>query len=387
MSYTNWSEIEGLERAWNSLLAQSSARTIFLSWEWVQAWWSAFGARRGLVLLTCIDSEGTLVAIAPLQRTWEETGPRVFGWLLRLVGDGIGGSENLDWVVREGYEAAAVSAFVDWLDQHRSLWDAIGLNTVPATSPVMAAVRAELRRRGWRQVERPGTGYVRRLPESWEALLASLSKNKRTQISTRLRKLQDRFSVRVRRCERLEELPECLEHLMSLHQKRWGLRGEAGSFALEQKRTFYLEMAQKLLLRGWLDFWLLELDGKTVAAEFGFHYSGTYSFLQAGFDPEFASYSVGVVLRAHIMQELIARGLREYDFLGGDDQYKHSWGAESRNYVFLSCARPYTRAAVGLVLDISVEKTKNWLRTRTPKVVWQTIRGAYRRLIPPGSAR
>ena len=383
-SYSSWREVAGLEAAWNELLAYSATRTIFLTWEWIQAWWSAFGARRGLVLLTCTDARGSVVAVAPLQRTWEELGPGISGWLLRLVGDGIGGSENLDWVVREGYEAQVVRAMLDWLDEHRSLWDSISLNTVPATSPVIAAMRQELGRRGWRQVEHRSIGYARHLPDSWEMLLASLSKNKRAQISMRMRKVQTRFAVRVRCCECAEELPECLEHLFRLHQKRWELRGKAGSFALEQKRAFYLEMAKSLLQRGWLDFWLLELNGKTVAAEFGFHYEGTYSFLQAGFDPEYAPYSVGVVLRAHIMQELIRRGLREYDFLGGDDHYKQSWGAASRTYIFLSCARPFTRAAIGLVLDFAAENTRNWLRVHTPRPIWQLLKHSYLRLKKAG---
>jgi len=385
--YSSWNEAEDLESVWNELLAQSAARTIFLTWEWMQAWWKAFGGGRGLVLLTCADADENLVAIVPLQRTWEEIGPRVFGWLLRLVGDGIGGSENLDWLVREGHEAFAVRAVFDWLDQQRSLWDAISLNTVPATSPVIAAVRWELAQRGWRQVERSGTGYARQLPESWEALLASLSKNKRTQVNTRWRKLHSQFSVQAHRCARPEELPECLEHLFRLHQMRWTLRGEEGSFALEQKQTFYYEMAKRLLERGWLDFWLLEVNGRTVAAEFGFHYDGTYSFLQAGFDPEYAPLSVGVVLRSYIMQDLIVRGLREYDFLGGEDHYKQSWGATSRPYVFLSCARPFTRAAMGLVVDITAEKTKLWLRTHIPRPIWEVMKYAYLGLKKAGRAK
>src|SRR2546426_10875741 len=79
-------------------------------------------------------------------------------------------------------------------------------------------------------------------------------------------------------------------------------------------------MGLRLLARGCLAFLFLALDGKSVAAEFGFTYDGMYSFLQAGFDPDYWSYGVGRVLRALIMQELIRRGVRVYDFLGGEDR-------------------------------------------------------------------
>jgi CelD/BcsL family acetyltransferase involved in cellulose biosynthesis len=385
--YANWDEAEVLERAWNELLAQSAARTIFLTWEWMKAWWGAFGAHRDLVLLTLTDTDGKLAVIVPFQRTWEKLGPRNSGWLLRLAGDGIGGSENLDWIVREGCEGAAVRAIADWLDQNKSYWDSIRLDTVPGASPVLSALKEELCQREWRQVERHSTGYSLHLPESWEELMVSLPKNMRAQINRRVRKLNKQFSVRVRRCERLEEVPQFLDYLFELHQKRWELRGKEGSFVLEQKRSFYAEMAMRFLLAGWLDFWLLEVDGRTAAVEFGFHYNGVYSFLQAGFDPQFAEYSAGVVLRAQIMKELIQRGLREYDFLGGDDEYKQHWAPATRSYVSLSIARPYTLAAAGLALEITQEKAKEWLRTHTPKPLWSAAKVAYQRLNPSASPR
>src|SRR3989449_1217898 len=216
----SWDDIAGLEHTWNKLLAGSASRTVFLTWEWVQAWWRAFGSTRHLVLLTCRDAGGDLVAIVPLQRTWENIGPGMSGWMLRLVGDGIGGSENLDWIVRRGHEAAAVRAVLDWLEENRSEWDTLELNTVPAHSPVAAAPRHELAVRRWGLIVHEGMGYFRWLPDNWEAFVASLPRNMRAQIRSRLRRVQSRFTLQLRRCESLEELPECLAHLYSLHTKR-----------------------------------------------------------------------------------------------------------------------------------------------------------------------
>jgi len=373
----SWEDIAGLEHTWNKLLASSASQTVFLTWEWVQAWWRAFGSTRHLVLLTCRDAEGDLVAIVPLQRTWENIGPGMSGWMLRLVGDGIGGSENLDWIVRRGHEAAAVRAVLDWLEENRSEWDTLELNTVPAHSPVAAALRHELAVRRWRLVVHESSGYFLRLPDNWETCRASLRKNFRTLLARRIRKLQSSFAVRVRRCETLEELPGCLEQLFLLHAKRWQLRGQKGSFALQQKRAFYAEMGKRLLERGWLDFWLLELDGKTVAAEFGFTYDGMYSFLQAGFDPDYWSYGVGRVLRALIMQELIRRDVRVYDFLGGEDDYKRQWNPERSTYLQILCARPISRGALSILLDEAAVRTKKWLRAHIPNKLWSALKQSY----------
>ena len=373
----SWDEIKSFEQAWNELLAASDSQTIFLTWEWVQAWWRAFGSTRHLVLLTCRDAEGDLVAIVPLQRTWENIGPGMSGWMLRLVGDDIGGSENLDWIVRRGREAAAVRAVLDWLEENRSEWDTLELNTVPAHSPVAAALRHELAVRRWRLIVHEGVGYFRWLPDNWEAFVASLPRNMRAQIRSRLRRVQSRFTLQLRRCESLEELPECLAHLYSLHTKRWQLRGKSGSFDLTEKRIFYTEMGKRFLERGWLDFWQLDLDGQTVAVEFGFHHDTIYSFLQAGFDPDYAAYSVGRVLRCLIIEELIRRGIRGYDFLGGADEYKQRYGAQRLTYLSLASARPHSWGAAGLALRDGADKSKAWLRARLHEKLWAMLKRAY----------
>ena len=75
-------------------------------------------------------------------------------------------------------------------------------------------------------------------------------------------------------------------------------------------------MAGQFLARGWLEFWLLRLSGRVVAAEFGFCRDRLYSYLQGGFDPDYSAYRVGLVLRAMVVRELIGRGVCCYDFLG-----------------------------------------------------------------------
>ena len=39
---TEW---ERLKPVWNALLAESASATTFLTWEWLTAWWSAYGMR------------------------------------------------------------------------------------------------------------------------------------------------------------------------------------------------------------------------------------------------------------------------------------------------------------------------------------------------------
>ncbi len=378
-AFQTWDEIGELRPAWEALLAESASQTIFLTWEWLKAWWDAYGASRRLLFLTGWDSDRRLAGIAPLYRSRREAGAAAVE-VLQLLGDGSTDSDNLDFLVQRGREPAFLQAVLDWLAQHSAEWDILELNTVPEQSPVATAFQNGLLERHWHCWRRETDHDVIPLPPTWDAYLQNVSKNMRSSINSKLRRLEKRYPVRLRRCEALRELDSSLEKLYEMHASRWRLRDEPGSFRLPERRKFYSQVARDFLDRGWLDFWLLDCADHMVAAEFGFHYGETYFFLQSGFDSGYASESVGFVQKALVLRELIGKGLRYYDFLGGGDPYKSRWGAVRSAYLHLCCARPRSRGAMYLGLARSAERGKTWLRSRLPEPARKILRGAVRRL-------
>ncbi|MBI4542783.1 MAG: GNAT family N-acetyltransferase, partial [Gemmatimonadetes bacterium] len=261
----SWDETPVLHPGWNELLASSASRTVFLTREWLQAWWDAYGGARELMLLVCLDDGGSVVGVAPLFRARRRVGP---GWSLRIVrllGDGGGDSDNLDFIAREGCEAEVVRVVVDYLADHASEWDLLELNHVPAESAIAKALEPEVATRGWRGVAREAPRRVIRLSQTWEGHLGKLSKKMRREANHDVRRLEGLHHVGLRRCESEAELPSCLEALFRLDAARWGLRGEAGNFGLPQRRGFYAEVARRFLAAGRLDFWLLDVDGRPAA--------------------------------------------------------------------------------------------------------------------------
>jgi CelD/BcsL family acetyltransferase involved in cellulose biosynthesis len=291
-----------------------------------------------------------------------------------LMGDGSHDSDNLDLPVRPAWEAEFSQTVFEWMEQQSSAWDVCQLRTLPAHSPVGNRLLNLLKARGWKTFVSSRPQSVVELPNTWEAYLKRLSSKERGKIGLRARRLEKKYHIEIRKCTEESELDVALKALFELHGKHWQLRGLPGTLHAPERRRFYRELAGLLLACQRLEMWLLEADGKIVATQFGLRYGNTVFSLQEGFDPEYSADSVGYVLRSQVLKNLIAAGIRKYDFLGGADDSKLRWGAEVRNYLNLEFARPWTRGSVHLQLKYKTSETKAWLREYLPAAAWQTLK-------------
>ena len=371
--YQSLEQLETLRPAWAELLAEFPSATTFSSWEWLAPWWRAFGESRELLALAFLDDSGKLVGLAPLQISRRHV-PLFFPLrVLGLWGDDSSDSDNLDIPVLPGYEALVVAALVEFLQREAARWDVCEFNTMPAESPVAAELVARLGERGWTSYRSQRVALAISLPETWEMYLRRLSSKERGKIAYYRNRLQKKYRTRFYRCQSGEEVFARLESLFALHRKRWQIQGQMGSFASTTRCRFYQEMAGLLAGHDELEFWLLDLDGKPAAAQFGFRHRDTVFQLQEGFDPAYFSDSVGYVLRAHVLEQLIARGVRRYDFLAGEAESKARWATEASYYLNQHFARPFSAGAAWLRAIHAKTESKEWLREHLPSDAWQVL--------------
>jgi len=366
--------LDHLRPEWDALLGEYPPSTVFSTYEWLVPWWRAFGGADRLQVLAFRDASSILVGLAPLALTTRRAFP-VSLRLLRLMGDGSHDSDNLDLPVRAGCEMAVNQALLRWMQQNATLWDICELNTLPSHSAAGTRLLQNLKENRWKCFTSTRPQTVVELAESWESHLKGISSKERGKIGLRTRRLEKKYEVRIRRCEQVSEIDFMLQALFDLHAKHWQLRGLPGTLHSPARRTFYAELARLLLSRQRLEFWVLELQGKIVATQFGLRYGTTVFSLQEGFDPDHAADSVGYVLRGQVLKQLIANGVRRYDFLGGTDESKMRWGGELRNYLNVHFARPLSRGSLHLTLRNKSRDTKEWLRSHLPAGAWASLKG------------
>ena len=315
-----------LRRQWGELMELSLSDTIFLTWEWVSAWWEAYGIPGELNILLAFDEKDVLRGIAPLRRRTIRRYGRDYP-TLSFIGDGSADSDYLDFVIRAGDEAVVLEAFSGyWQDQLRR-GTLLTLNTIPDSSPNLPVLRELGNRSGmvWSETAEPCS--VVRMAGDWQAYLKQLAPRFRTKVRSVLRNLESRSEASFSFCERADELDRLLPALFDLHQRRWAKASKPGVFRGEQKRLFYRLLSPLLLERGWLGFSSVEWNGQIISSQYGFRYRNRYLQLQEGYDPACEHLNPGAGLRAWSIQQLLKDGVTEYDFLGGTGRHKSDWGA------------------------------------------------------------
>jgi peptidoglycan/xylan/chitin deacetylase (PgdA/CDA1 family)/CelD/BcsL family acetyltransferase involved in cellulose biosynthesis len=348
--------LQELRPAWEALLEESASATIFLTWEWVTAWWEAYGAADEMEILLAYDDAGTLRGIAPLRRSRMKRYGRSVE-TLSFMGDDSWDSDYLDFISARGHEKAVMEAFGARLAGRVERGVVLRLNEIPEGSPNLEHLRK------WAHPGRPSAGYGQagrplgppappklwresatpcgtvRLPDTWDEYLKVLRPRFRTKVRSVLRDLEGRPGVKFGFCQSAEEAARHLEPLFDLHTRRWISGGQPGVFHWEAKREFYRRVSPLLAGRGRLRFSWLEWNGRVLACQYGFTYGATYFQLQEGYEPASEHWNAGIGLRAWSIRRLMEEGVREYDFLGGMGRHKSDWGAETKQSVQVLAAR------------------------------------------------
>jgi CelD/BcsL family acetyltransferase involved in cellulose biosynthesis len=345
----------------------------FRSWTWLSHWWRHYGPendtdalRTRLAVLGVFDDTGLLIGVAP----WYLESSAVHGRVLRPLGSGEVCSDYVSVLCYPAAEAVVVEALAEYLvenalsDDPAGLhWDLLELDGVDAEDPTVADLVNSLSASGCTVHRRPGMNcWQLELPVDWDSYVASLGKNMRRDVRRLERELLHTDRVTLHSIARLDELPEAMNILVELHQRRRQMLGEEGCFASARFLGFYRDVVPELLLRGQVQFYWLELDGRPVAAEFQLVGNGMLYFYQAGVDPAAMEHQPGKLINVAILRQAIERGYRGFDFLRGDEPYKARFGARPRPSVEF---RVIPRRAVAQLrhnLWLAGDNLKQWVK-------------------------
>jgi CelD/BcsL family acetyltransferase involved in cellulose biosynthesis/peptidoglycan/xylan/chitin deacetylase (PgdA/CDA1 family) len=370
--HQEWEDVRALSPRWNELLCASAADTVFLTWEWTNAWWASYAQGRQPFVLSAWDN-GELVGLAPFYldclRRWGRS------WkYLRLIGDGSNDSDYLDCFALRGLERETTRAFAGFLAECQDRWNWLDLHGPRTESPTIAGWVERAREQGWEWALEKIPCATLKLPQHWDEFLQQLKPRFRTKVRSCLSFFEGNLGSTPLECASSSELDGWLEQLFDLHTRRWLEKAQPGVFGNPAKRDFYRRISKAMLERGWLAFHRLSWGDRPLALQYGFRYHNRFWLLQEGYDPGFENLRPGLALRGWLMRNWIANGCEEYDFLAGDSPYKLEWGAQVHWCVRLRVASAPSAAWAAFRQDQLAGRLKQRVRPLVPEPVLSLCR-------------
>lgn len=309
---------------WNSLLSRDSTHRIFQTPLWHQIWWAELGNQDQL-RLTSLRSDGALVGIAPL--TFHDN-------TLTFLGD-TDLWDYHDFVVDAHSAVEFYPILFDFL--RTQPWASIDLRSLPEGSSALTHLPNLARENGYATqitLEDVSPGLV--LPSSWDTYLETLSKKDRHELRRKFRRLEGQEAYTCYAIDDVSSLQEALDDFFVLMR---GSRQDKSIFLTPEREKFFRSMARELALQGMLKLFFLEISGNRVASALTFDYGDTIFLYNSGYNTQYSSLSVGLILKATCLRHAIETGKRYFDFLRGNEPYKYHLGAVDLNLYRLTIQR------------------------------------------------
>ena len=324
---------------WNRLYQQSAPRNPFLSGEWTQAYLDTLG-RDTELFVVAIRSGGRLIGVAPL-RIESRGGFRV----LRFITEDR--SDYLGFLCSKGFPAVSQD-LVNTILAHSSQWDVALLEHLADDYSGLAKIQFPRSvRPHWTLAT---TARYTAADVDWEELHEigpSWLKRTRKRLP---RFLRDGWAL-----ERFTgtEAVARLDQVAAIETRSWKadenvMRLQPGGGQELLRRSF-----ETLGEHGEIQLWMASLEGRPAAYRIDFLLADRVWIYQLGYDQAFHRASVGSFLGYVANEQAWRSGIREYDYLSGDEPYKVERTLDSRKIRHLAIHSRTMRGRAAFALLIA----------------------------------
>ena len=318
----SFDEIRG---EWLDLLARCPVNTFYLMPQWQEIWWDSFRDHREMAGFYLQRPEG-VTAIASLARQ---------GAGLSFVGNTETFDYN-DFMIRPGWEADFFDTLLGWLEGGD--FQDLELPSLIEYSPTLEYLPDLARGKGYSvEITEEDVTPGLELPDNWDAYLAGLSKKNRHELRRKLRRLEGVEGWRCYSVQEPEPVAARLDDFLTLMRRS---DPEKAAYMTAEREAFFRRITRRTAELDMLRLYFLEMDGQDVAASLCFDYNGTRFLYNSGYNPEYAYYSVGLLLNALCLRDAIEQGKTYFDFLRGPEPYKYHLGGLNRTIYRMVVSKP-----------------------------------------------
>lgn len=347
-----------LRAAWNDLCARAIRRTPTLTFEWLSAWWDAFGNDDELAIVIVRERERILAAV-PLMRTMLSLG----GIRWRVAASLTNNHSQIAGVLLSERPKECIDAILDHLRASWAPWHMLRLADFCEGNASFQSFTGRLSARKWPYLVQPKrTAAVLTIDGEWDDYVAALGKRFRESMRRKARKAS-RSGATATVHSSAEDTDVLIDRAFDVASRSWKHERGSAIMSTEPLRRFYRNLARNSGRAGWLRMAFLSQERVDVGFELNLDYAGERYDLKMGFDEKYRWLSPGVVLRQHVLKNAFDEGLRKFHFLGDQEPHKDHWASEWEQYSLLTV---FGRG----ILPKALYLTNGVLRERARRLRW-----------------
>ena len=319
-------DIAALEAEWRAF-ERTAVGHVFQTCDFVAAWLATVGTARKVAPAIVLGRgrDGALLCVLPFGISGC-MGARLLAWLGGEHADyhcGLYAPGFLDGLVAAGAGGAFVRSVVDLF---RGKADAAHFQRQPdaiggALNPFAA----------WRSSPYSAMSHLTHLGRSFDAYYrAKRNSSSRRHDRLKWQKLEAAAPpVEIVDAATAEEAEPILEAMFAQKKASLAARGVPDMFAAAGVPEFYRAIARRPWPAGMAHVAAIRAGGEVIAANWGLVRGNRYYYVMTSYCAgPLAAYSPGRALLYHLMAWAIERGIDEFDFTIGDEDFKAHWCEE-----------------------------------------------------------
>jgi len=331
-------DLAQLKSSWQVLEDMNDELSFFHSWQWLECWISVY---KPDALLTSVKYEGETVALGIFGKHRECRHKILISDQLRLFQTG-NSVEDQIWV-----EFNDLLCHPDHTEDARhACLKALLSSKYPADEIVISMMRQSQAKNLINDFPDVNTCLstptyrvnLSALTASNVAYLASLSRNTRYQINRSRRRYESLYGdIKITFAKSKIQAMTFWDEAGKLHLDRWHDSG----FQNPEFVRFHQEFISRYFDTGMIDIIKITAENHLIAIIYNIIYKGSVYFYLQGLQPETdGKLKPGLTAHTLLIEHYLQSGMRSYDFMGGDSQYKKQLSEEDGKLLVIKIQKP-----------------------------------------------
>lgn len=325
-----WEQAKELRESWNGMVVRHSGRIeqcdVTATFEWTELVWKTFAPAEPPIFLI-LEENSAIVGIMPLYRSHQ----RMHGIACSSIAPISELYSGRVGLILSEYRPEYLKALVEFLYGQLSGWQVLRFSLVKG-SPSESLWFALAREKGlrFRKLSSRRSPYMV-LNQAWPEYFATLPKKFRWNLRQHESKLRAAGKVAYREFEHGDDLSMFLNAIWEIEQGSWKETAGTSITANDYQKRLYEDLIRVAAERNWFYGHLLELNGEPIAYVYGLLFNDVFCDLKESFKISYSKLSPGHVLKTFVLQRLLDRKVRIYDYMGVCEPYKMRW--TDRTYI------------------------------------------------------